>query len=117
MKHSLANRLPAFLSMAFCAFVLFPAWVHAASADAPDIDDDLRAKIQKEKVKTNKDKHGAGDEMGNSGMEDMNASNSNCDINIGNQNSSQKGTNGIASRDQTVIVTGPVVNTGNCSKH
>jgi uncharacterized protein YpmS len=116
MRDASHRRISAMLSFFLCLIVVVPAWVHAAEAEPDDIDDNLRAKIQKEKVKTSRDRK-TGNEMENSGMEDISASNSNCDINIGNQTAPQKGSNQIAARDQTVIVTGPVVNTGNCSKH
>lgn len=79
--------------------------VHAASAGVVDIDDELRATIQKEKTKQRRAEHTAGGGQGGSGG---------CgQIDIGNEEE-KKGSRQVAAREKTVIVTGPVINATKC---
>jgi hypothetical protein len=78
---------------------------HAATAGVIDIDDELRATISKEKTKQRRNEHTAGGQGGKQGG---------CgQIDIGNEEE-KKGSKQIASREKTVIVTGPVINATKC---
>jgi hypothetical protein len=102
-----------------CALLLASATSRAADSEPKDIDEGMLAKISKTEVKSNREKakQGGGNEMDSMGQEPMSSSDSNCDINIGNNTGSQKGSSALNNRDSTVIVTGPVINTGKCTKH
>jgi hypothetical protein len=80
---------------------------HAATAGVIDIDDELRATIAKEKTKQRRNEHtaggqGGGGQQGGCGQ-----------IDIGNEQE-KKGSKQVASREKTVIVTGPVINATKC---
>jgi hypothetical protein len=78
---------------------------HAATAGVIDIDDELRATISKEKTKQRRNEQTAGGQGGKQGG---------CgQIDIGNEEE-KKGSKQIASREKTVIVTGPVINATKC---
>jgi len=108
MNRSCTNVLPITIAMCLGLAVTGTRMAHAATPDPQEIDDDLRAKIQKEKNKTRSlgNRFGSYDAMKNNGA---------CDINIGNE-PEQKGAHSIAQRDRTVIVEGPVINTGKCGR-
>ena len=79
---------------------------HAATAGVIDIDDELRATISKEKTKQRRNEHTAGGQGG--------GQQGGCgQIDIGNEQE-KKGSKQIASREKTVIVTGPVINATKC---
>jgi hypothetical protein len=83
---------------------------HAAKAEIADIDEDLRASIQKEKVKQHKARadQRSKNSGGNSGQ------NSECGhVDIGNTDNS-KGSSAVSQREKTVVITGPVINATNC---
>lgn len=80
--------------------------VYCANSDILDVDPGLQAKIAREKLKQTRASSG-GDAGG--------ASNNGCgQIDIGNDDSSKRGSNQVSQRDKTVIVTGPVINATKC---
>jgi hypothetical protein len=92
-----------------------PARTLAASAEPVDIDDSLRAKMQMEKEKTKLEAMRL-NAPGSDAPADTSVGGNNCDINIGNTQP-KNGMQAISGRDTTVVVTGPVINVGQCSKH
>jgi hypothetical protein len=102
------------LSIAFTATILCSPLTHAASADPMDIDPNLQAKIAREKLKQTRGAGGSNMENGMSNMGNSNK-NSGCgQVDIGNSDSSQKGSRAMSQREKTVIVTGPVINATKC---
>lgn len=89
-----------------------PAAARAAGTEMLDLDPILAAKVAKEKAKAG----AAGAAKGTTGNADksVTAGRGECGINIGNVDSG-KGPGKVASpRDNTVVITGPVINLGKC---
>ena len=89
-----------------------PAAAQAAGTEMLDLDPILAAKVAKEKAKAG----AAGASKGTAGSADKGAAagKGECGINIGNVDSG-KGPGKVASpRDNTVVITGPVINLGKC---
>jgi hypothetical protein len=77
-----------------------------ASADIVEMEEKERALVAKESLKQRRDARQGGKKG---------SSDSDCgSVDIGNDNSSQRGSNRIAERQKTVIVTGNVINTAKC---
>jgi hypothetical protein len=91
------------------AALILPLQVHAAArAEALDMDEKDRAAVSKETLKQKRESAGnkAAGPGGNS---------SNCgSVDIGNDSKDKKGSNRIAEREKTVIVTGNIINTARC---
>lgn len=102
------------LIVAILGFVIagLPAAAQAAGTEMLDLDPILAAKVAKEKAKAG----AAGAAKGttaNAGKA-ATAGRGECGINIGNVDSG-KGPGKVASpRDNTVVITGPVINLGKC---
>lgn len=76
----------------------------AASSEITDLNSKLSAKVAKERIKQRSPRRGK--ERG---------SNENCgNVDIGNNNSDNSARSRINPRDNTVIVTGPIINAANC---
>jgi hypothetical protein len=89
-----------------------PAVAQAAGTEMLDLDPILAAKVAKEKAKAG----AAGAAKGTTANADKTATagKGECGINIGNVDSG-KGPGKVASpRDNTVVITGPVINLGKC---
>lgn len=78
-----------------------------ASAEIVDMEEKERALLAKESLKQKRDTRQGGKKGSNS--------DSDCgSVDIGNDNSNQRGSNRIAERQKTVIVTGNIINTAKC---
>lgn len=94
------------------AAVLLAAYIpaHAATTEPMDLDPDMQAKVAREKAKA---RYERGNKSGDTKMKRGN--DSECgNISIGNSDDEQKGSRKIAPREKNVIITGPVINAGNC---
>ena len=90
-----------------------PAVAISATAEPADIDLELAAKIAREKAKIKRDQHEAGIDspLGGTGSS-LNECGS---VNIGNVNN-EGNRIGAVPRNNTVVITGPVINVGNKCK-
>lgn len=116
MTRNPTNQVTAYLlACAVLATLAAASTLHAriacaASAEILDIDDDLRAEMQKEKLKQSR--AAQANDGGNGG--DQNGCGQ---VDIGNSGNAAGGNSAIQKinpKDQTVIVTGPVINMANC---
>lgn len=87
----------------------------AAEAEITDLDPALAAKVAKERAKANAASKVKGKSVGSGATV---AGEDECGVNIGNVNSGKSGpAKGINTpRENTVIITGPVINLGKCKK-
>lgn len=78
--------------------------ISAASSEATDLDAKLQAKVARQRIKQRSPRQGK-----------QRGENSECgNVEIGNDNSDSNARSRINPRDNTVIVTGPVINAANC---
>lgn len=103
------------LVLALAAIVLAAPALPAAAqtrarADILDLEEKDRALVAKEGVKQRREQSN----MARQGGGKDSKSGANCgSVDIGNEDD-KKGSNRIADRQKTVIVTGPIINTANC---
>lgn len=84
-----------------------------AGAQAVDLDAATQAKIAKEKAKA----RGMEQAKGTAGAADktvVTGKDGDCSINVGNVDASKSGPGKMAPRENTVVITGPVINLGKC---
>lgn len=97
------------------AFGAASATSPAGATDTMDLDPVMAAKVAKEKAKAgagaaSQGKSLSSDKATVSGVDD-------CGVNIGNVDTGKAGAKGVAGpRENTVIITGPVINLGKCKK-
>ena len=86
---------------------------HCVNAEPPDIDVELAAKVAREKAKVKRDQHEAGKDalLGSSESNSADCGS----VNIGNV-SNDRGRIGAVPQNNTVVITGPVINVGNKCK-
>ncbi len=102
LRGGLAALLLSASSPAFCV-----------NAEPADMDVDLAAKVAREKAKIKRDQHEAGKDSLLGSAESASAD---CgSVNIGNV-SNDKGRIGAVPQNNTVVITGPVINVGNKCK-
>jgi len=85
----------------------------AAGAQAVDLDAATQAKIAKEKAKA----RGYEQAKGTAGAADktvVTGKDGDCSINVGNVDASKSGPGKMTPRENTVVITGPVINLGKC---
>ncbi len=100
-----------FATLAIAALLVGTAPLHAATTEPMDIDPDMQAKVAREKAKARYERGVKNTDTRNKRDNDS----SDCgSINIGNSDDEQKGSRKIAPREKNVIITGPVINAGNC---
>lgn len=100
------------VAIAALAVAGVPGLIRAAGTEMLDLDPILAAKVAKEKAKAG----AAGAAQGTTRNADksVTAGKGECGVNIGNVDSG-KGPGKVATpRDNTVIITGPVINLGKC---
>ena len=100
------------VAIAVFAVAGVPGFIRAAGTEMLDLDPILAAKVAKEKAKAG----AAGAAKGGTRNADRTttAGQGECGVNIGNVDSG-KGPGKVATpRDNTVIITGPVINLGKC---
>jgi hypothetical protein len=98
-------------SVLFVAHAVPAAAQNRAKADILDMEDKDRALVAKEGLKQRREMAGIKRESQGA---PKSGSNPGCGaVDIGND-SSNKGSNRIAERQKTIIVTGPIINTANC---
>lgn len=114
---SMCRRRIGGIAMAVVALMLADSAL-AARADAMELDDTERAEVAKETLKGKRAGMQGTDRMGamGSGQNGAGSNNKSCgSVDIGND-SSARGSERIADRKKTVIVTGNVYNTANCKR-
>jgi uncharacterized low-complexity protein len=101
-----------FAALVACAAACLPAIVQAAGTEMLDLDPILAAKVAKEKAKAGAE--GAGKGTSVSADKTVVTGKGDCGVNIGNVDSGKSGPNkGFSTpRDNTVVITGPVINLG-----
>jgi len=103
------RKLPSMAALIAAAL----AFTAAAGAQGVDLDAATQAKIAKEKAKA----RGYEQAKGTAGAADktvVTGKDGNCSVNIGNIDASKSGPGKMAPRENTVVITGPVINLGKC---
>jgi len=83
-----------------------------AGAQSLDLDPAMSAKVAKEKAKARGTEQGKG--PNSSADKTIVQGKDDCSVNIGNVDASKSGPGKMAPRDNTVVITGPVINLGKC---
>lgn len=96
--------------MAAAALLLAAIPAHAATTEPMDLDPDMQAKVAREKAKARYERGTKSGDTRNKRGNDSDCGN----ISIGNSDENEKGSRKISPREKNVIITGPVINAGNC---
>jgi type II secretory pathway component GspD/PulD (secretin) len=104
------------VALAGCAAVAVATLATAADPQVLDLDPLLAAKVAKEKAKAGAASASQG--KAGKGVQGVVAGEDECGVNIGNVDTGKQGpVKGIATpRENTVVITGPVINLGKCRK-